>query len=320
MPQLESLKDAIAKALPELDVVIAWGRGLDALGATPLFITKPEDLDDMILGPSCVHNLATYLPGLRDRKVGIVVKGCDSRSVIELLQEGLADRDNLTVFGFACSGVVNVPRLRGAADRHPVQSMEHGSGQVRLQTDTGPVALPEAEALAAKCLTCTEPEALICDHFAGPHGTAERAAASGNPQGTLERLEAMDFESRFRFWEQEMSRCLRCYACRSACPLCVCQDHCAAQSRNPHWVTQEDTPREKLMFQAIHALHLAGRCTECGECERACPMDIPVLALKQALNREIHRLFDYRAGTDPQATPPLFHFKETEENIKERDW
>jgi Na+-translocating ferredoxin:NAD+ oxidoreductase RnfC subunit len=72
------------------------------------------------------------------------------------------------------------------------------------------------------------------------------------------------------------------------------------------------------MFQAIHALHTAGRCTECGECERACPMGIPVLAMKQALNRRIKHLFDYQAGMDAESTPPLFMFRQQEEHIKER--
>jgi Na+-translocating ferredoxin:NAD+ oxidoreductase RnfC subunit len=81
-----------------------------------------------------------------------------------------------------------------------------------------------------------------------------------------------------------------------------------------------DHPREKLMFQVIHALHTAGRCTECGECERACPMDLPVMTLKQALNRQIKDLFDYQAGTDPEATPPLFQFREEEERIEEKKW
>jgi ferredoxin len=130
----------------------------------------------------------------------------------------------------------------------------------------------------------------------------------------------MNMEERLHFWEDQMSRCIRCYACRSACPLCVCQDHCAAQSREPHWVDQTDHPREKLMFQAIHALHTAGRCTECGECERACPMGLPIMTMKQALNRSIQDLFDYRAGCDPDQAPPLFEFREEEKNIKERDW
>ena len=50
------------------------------------------------------------------------------------------------------------------------------------------------------------------------------------------------------------------------------------------------------MFHMIHALHLAGRCTECGECERACPMNIPLGKLKKKINMDMLELFDYVAG------------------------
>jgi len=74
---------------------------------------------------------------------------------------------------------------------------------------------------------------------------------------------------------------------------------------------------EKLIFQVVHALHTTGRCTECG---RACPMGIPVLKLKRHRNQIIHDLFEYRAGTDSEAVPPLLSFQAEEKNINERGW
>ena len=65
MSQLEQLQDAIRQKLPELDMVIAWGTGFDPLHTTPLFIRNESDLEHMTWGPLCVHNLATYLPGLK---------------------------------------------------------------------------------------------------------------------------------------------------------------------------------------------------------------------------------------------------------------
>ena len=117
-----------------------------------------------------------------------------------------------------------------------------------------------------------------------------------------------------------MDRCLRCYACRNACPMCVCRDYCIADSREPHFISQEWNVREKIYFQCIHAVHLAGRCTLCGECQRACPVGIPILALRQQIVRVISQLFDnYKSGMDPEATPPLLCYKVEEENIKQRE-
>jgi ferredoxin len=130
----------------------------------------------------------------------------------------------------------------------------------------------------------------------------------------------MSHGERFKFWEKEMSRCIRCYACRNSCPLCICRYHCVAASREPHWVTQADSVRDKLMFQVIHATHTAGRCTGCGECLRACPVGIPVMLFKRTLGRAVERIFDYTAGIDVESTPPLLTFKTEEATIRERTW
>ena len=74
-----------------------------------------------------------------------------------------------------------------------------------------------------------------------------------------------------------------------------------------------------MMFHLIHAIHLAGRCTECGECERACPMNIPLGKLKKKINMDMLELFDYVPGVKPDDKPPLFTFKVEEEKIEEHE-
>lgn len=103
--------------------------------------------------------------------------------------------------------------------------------------------------------------------------------------------------------------------------MCVCRDHCIADTRNPRWMSQEHTVHEKLFFQTVHALHLAGRCSGCGECQRACPVNIPILALRQQIARTVSNLFDgYKAGMNMDATPPLLGYSVEEKNISEREW
>jgi ferredoxin len=130
-------------------------------------------------------------------------------------------------------------------------------------------------------------------------------------------IENMPLSERLAYWERELGRCIRCYACRNACPLCVCRESCIAETRDPHWMTQETTASEKMMFHMIHTLHLAGRCTECGECERACPMGISLMTLKKKINMDMLELFGYVAGTDPAGKPPLLTFKVDEERLEE---
>ncbi len=42
--------------------------------------------------------------------------------------------------------------------------------------------------------------------------------------------------------------------------------------------------------------------------------------MKKKLNKEVKDLFDYQAGLDPDAKPPLLSFKVDEETINERGW
>ena len=323
MSRLDELKTRIKEALPGLECVIGWQKGFDSLHNTPLFMRSDADVDKLEWGPLNVHNPAVYLPPFRGKKVGIVVKGCDSRSVVELLQENLIDRDDVVIFGMPCEGVIDLSKVKArlaaaGATSGKVTAVAEDGKTVSVTADGQTVAMSLAEVRADKCARCQFPNAVLADTYVGD--PIAPAAPATPVDADLAALDAMSVPERMAFWRYHMERCIRCYACRNACPMCVCRDHCIAQSREPHWLTQEDTATEKLMFQVVHALHLAGRCTECGECQRACPMDIPILALKKHLNRTIHDLFNYQAGTDPQAIPPLLQFKVEEDNIKERSW
>ena len=169
-----------------------------------------------------------------------------------------------------------------------------------------------------KFLSCAYPNPLVFDVHVGE--PIEPWSAKQDPFARVIEFEKLSLDQRFEFWRREMNRCTRCYACRNACPLCVCKDHCIAESRQPHYQSQEADVCEKWFFQMIHAMHTAGRCTECGACERACPMDIPVLLLKKKMAQIVGELFDYKAGIDQTAIPPLLTFQSEEEHIEEKKW
>lgn len=325
--KLDELKAAIKEMLGNgLDIVIGWQEGDDAAHTVPLFMRKPEDVDRLVWGPFNVNNPATYLTGLIGRtlpqdklpKVGVVVKGCDSRSVVELLQENLIPRENITIFSLPCEGTFDMARIDQELGRYrTIDKVVYDEAGVTITADGKDHRFCITDCAQGKCYNCAMPKAKVSDVSFGDAPAIEKQP--GTPP-ELAMLDAMTLEQRFAFWKGEMERCIRCYACRNACPMCVCKDYCIADSREPHFITQENTTREKLYFQCIHTMHLAGRCTLCGECQRACPMGIPILALRQQIARVIAGLFDgYQSGMDAEAEPPLLTYQKEEAHIKQRE-
>ncbi|WP_051445117.1 4Fe-4S dicluster domain-containing protein [Desulfocurvus vexinensis] len=297
----DALREALRRAAREAlaggaELVLGWGPGPGPATLAPLFAASPEECDRLDFGPGAVQNLAGSLRGLAGRKVAVCVKGCDSRSVVQLLAEGLLRREELFLIGLPCAGVLDRARLAPGA----------------AAPGDWAAGAPD-ELLDARCLRCRFPNPVLADVTIGP-ARAPRAP-EGGPDADLDAFLARPALERFRHWEHELGRCLRCYACRNACPLCVCRDHCLAETRRPGWLSQSSSVREKLLFQVIHAVHTAGRCTECGECQRACPMGIPLLTMKRVLAREAEALFGHVAGTDPGQVPPLLTFRAEEPTI-----
>jgi ferredoxin len=106
----------------------------------------------------------------------------------------------------------------------------------------------------------------------------------------IERLAAMTVEERRAFWAAELGRCTRCYACRAACPMCYCP-RCTMDCNRPQWVPVASHGLGNLEYHLVRAMHLAGRCVECGSCGLACPAAIPVHLLTEFAEESVRRHF-----------------------------
>ena len=124
----------------------------------------------------------------------------------------------------------------------------------------------------------------------------------------LETTAALSLEQRRQFWEEQFSRCLKCYACRAACPLCYCT-RCTVECNQPQWIPVPAHDLGNLEWNVMRAMHLAGRCVNCGDCSRACPVGIPLYLLNQKLISDVLDGFQARSGMAARADNAMSTFK-----------
>lgn len=317
---MKELREVVEAHWPHLELMIGWGPAHDAHLSRPLFVRDPEAIAGLIWNPFCSQNLTAYLVKTaaalvedKTRKVGICVRGCDSRSLVALIQEKLILRDQLFIVGLPCSGTVDWRRLSRHTSLSALRSVRLEGDVLLVEENRGLRKLDPDQYLARRCLRCVHPNPVLHDVLIGGPVTARAAPESAYRD--VEEIDRLPLDERFALWQGELDRCIRCYACRNACPLCICQDRCIAETRDPRWLTQYMGLPEKFLFHFIHALHLAGRCTECGECERVCPMEIPITLMKEKLGQIVRDLMGYEAGIDPAAMPPLLTFNPAETGI-----
>ena len=304
-----AIRETAARLLTEgrVALVLGYEAGSVPFRTAPAFIERPEDAARLTWGPFCTNNLAVYLPKLRAvGRVAVVAKGCDARSTVTLIQEHQIPREQVVIIGVHCGGMVDVDRLAPGGSLVGIAVSTAADGRLTLETGDGRQTVAVADLLQERCRCCEHNTPPVADEIVGD--PVPPMPASGDPFAVVAHLERLSAAERQAFWRAQVERCLRCYACREACPACYCRT-CFVDKAAPRWLSKASTADDNWMFHAVRAFHLAGRCVECGECERVCPMDIPITKLNRMLDREVRERFGYVAGLDPAAIPPLGTFR-----------
>ena len=308
-----------AKALLEqgkVDYIIGFEPGSLKFTTTPLITKNKDDIDRLVINPFIVNNLSVFLTEVQGR-VGIVAKGCDSRSIVSLIQDNKVAREDVMILGVPCPGIIDLSKVEQliGKDRDELDDIIRDGDKVAVTVNGKKKELPVAKVLYDNCLGCDFPTPQEYDILlAEPSPPVADEAAS---RERIETLKGISPEQRWEFWEKEFSRCIRCYACRNICPACFCQ-RCFVEETEPQWVLPVPRWQDNLIFQVVRNIHVAGRCTDCGECERACPVNIPLRSLTKEMYDLVDELFHYKAGTDKEAAPLLtaYELEEAEDFIR----
>ncbi len=286
--------------------VVGWKKGLFDDDITPGVFTSAEELDkDFVFNKYCKANLSKYLVKItkdieiqkstvrmnntmakqRDSNaedkpipqavVLVFLKPNDSYSFTQLLKENRITRNDVYAIGVPCQDTLD------------------GSDV---------------------CETCKGKKHVSCDELIGVDEAAD-AELTQNTERMAEvaKLEAMTPDERFSFWRGELSRCIRCNACRNVCPSCTCEK-CVFDNNNLYTSQKvAQTNFEENLFHIIRAWHVAGRCTDCGECSRVCPQNIPLYLLNRKFIKDINEIYgEYQAGADMETKPAMLRFQEND--------
>ena len=90
--------------------IIGYEAGSLKFTTTPLITKDKDDIDRLVINPFIANNLSVFL-GETDGKVGIVAKGCDSRSIVSLIQDQQVAREDIVIIGVPCSGVIDLNKI-----------------------------------------------------------------------------------------------------------------------------------------------------------------------------------------------------------------
>ena len=287
--------------------VVGWKKGEFSYDITPAVFESAEEIDkDFVYDDFCGANLSKYLvaESRKEGKVLVFLKPCDSYSFAQLVKEHRIIRDNVYVVAIPCYGKADINKIREKGIDGVLGIKDAGTDFV-INSIYGDATVSKMDVYAERCLSCKSKKHPVYDELMGDEGDV----VPSDRFDKVAELEAMTSEERYEFWRGELSRCIRCNACRNVCPACTCENCVFDNPKSGIDNKAAASSFEENMFHIIRAFHVAGRCTDCGECSRVCPQNIPLHLLNRKFIKDINELYgDYQAGANPDEKGPLTNF------------
>jgi formate dehydrogenase subunit beta len=283
------------------------------------------------------------------KKIGVVLRNCEIRALLELVKLRQASLENITLIGIDCLGTYTVNNYAGriAKGESPEEAILKGFLMGEEDPD-----------VRQSCAICAYPLAQNADLTIELMGhdiqksititvTTDRGEAllqgielqedadTEKRTKTIEEVLAKQADKRGKFFKENASRfkgvdqlmsvlspCIRCYNCRTVCPACYCKecffDSPTFEMESDRYLGWAETkgavrlPSNTLFYHLTRMAHMATGCIGCGLCSEACPNDIPVAEIFQLAAAEVQKDLNYIPGRSPDEELPLSSFREDE--------
>jgi len=292
-----------------VNAVLGWQKGEFSYDITPHLFRTIEDLkENFVFDDFCGANFSKYLISKTDRydgKILVFLKPCDTYSFNQLLTEHRFDREKVYAVGIPCEGMADINKVKAITGDGIINVACGEKITVTTLYDDKPVEINPTDVMAERCLNCKSKKHVAYDELIAQTGEVIESARFDE----VAHLESLSPDERFQFWQNELSKCIRCNACRDVCPACTCEK-CVFD--NPKSGVENKSPAnsfEEKMFHLIRAFHVAGRCTDCGECSRVCPQNIPLHLLNRKFIKDINEFYgEYQAGEQVGIRAPLVDY------------
>lgn len=291
--------------------VLGWKKGDLAYNPEVAYFNSAEELDSFVYNGFCGANLSKYMiEGSKlEGKTLVFLKPCDTYSFNQLIKEHRVDRDKVYIIGVGCKGKLNIEAVKAMGIKG-IESIEGAEmtdacDTLKIATIYGDKEVKYADAMLERCHVCKGKEHMIADETM----LESRDTQDAERFAEVQKIEAMSPAEKFAFFKAELSKCIRCNACRNVCPACSCRK-CVFDSNkfDSSQKANVDSFEEK-MFHIIRAFHVAGRCTDCGECSRVCPQGIPLHLFNRKFISDINKFYgEFQAGEDSETKGPLTNF------------
>ena len=307
LKMLERAKELLASG--EVARVVAWKKGDFCYDPSPAVFETVEELENgFVYDYFCGANLSKYLieQSKKEGKTAVFFKPCDTYSFNQLVKEHRINRENVYVIAVECLAKLDIEKIK-AQGLSLIENVEVVDKEVKVTTAYGVETLNKPEVVLTKCATCNKTHQVKDEEII----LHERPERDVNRFAEVEMLEAMTEDERFAFWREQLSKCIRCNACRNVCPACSCVKCVFDNPASGISAKANDDKFEEQLFHIIRAFHVAGRCTDCGECSRVCPQNIPLHLLNRKFIKDIDGMYgEYQAGETDEGKTPLTSYTE----------